>query len=149
LLYVLQSDPGIEFHFWGVPLYRGRSNVQKHIVIGDDSPNIRKMLREFLEKEENWLVVGEAENGKEALQRTEELKPDLVVLDLAMPVMNGLDATRELRRRYPSLPLVMFTNTATPYLTQEALSAGVDALVSKSEPATLVIRIHDLLASKH
>jgi DNA-binding NarL/FixJ family response regulator len=87
--------------------------MQKHIVIGDDSPIVRKMLRELLEQEENWVVVGEGVNGKDAVEKTQELNPDIVVLDLAMPVMNGLDATRELRRRWPALPLVMFTNMAT------------------------------------
>jgi DNA-binding NarL/FixJ family response regulator len=69
----------------------------------------------------------------------------LVVLDLSMPVMNGLEAARELKRLSPSLPLVMFTTFNTPSLTNEALSVGVRAVVSKSEPAGLVGEIQALL----
>jgi DNA-binding NarL/FixJ family response regulator len=121
--------------------------VQKNIVIGDDSPILRKSLRQFLEKEDSWVVVGEGVNGKDTIEKTHQLKPDLVVIDLAMPVMNGLDATRELRRRWPTLPLVMFTNMADPHLAEEAYSAGADAVVSKCEPKILVNRIYDLLGS--
>jgi len=69
----------------------------------------------------------------------------LLVLDLSMPVMNGLEAARELKRLLPSVALVMFTSFATAHLKQEALSAGVSALVSKSEPADLVTDIQALL----
>jgi len=103
------------------------------------------MIRERLEQEGGWEVSGEAANGREAIEKAEQLKPDLVVLDLSMPVMNGLDAARELHRLLPSLPLVMFTNFNMPQLTKEALSAGITAVVSKSELADLVARIQSLL----
>jgi DNA-binding NarL/FixJ family response regulator len=73
------------------------------------------------------------------------IKPDVVVLDLSMPVMNGLEAARELKRISPSLPLVMFTDFNLPQLTNQALSAGVSAVVSKSEAAGLVDEIQALL----
>jgi two-component system, NarL family, nitrate/nitrite response regulator NarL len=119
--------------------------VRKCILIVDDSALIRRMIRERLEQEGGWEVSGEAANGREAIEKAEQLKPDLVVLDLSMPVMNGLDAARELHRLLPSLPLVMFTNFNMPQLTKEALSAGVSAVVSKSELADLVARIQSLL----
>ncbi len=68
-----------------------------------------------------------------------------MVLDLSMPVMNGLEAARELKRLFPSVALVMFTSFPTAHLKQEALSAGVSAVVSKSEPAGLVADIQALL----
>ena len=117
----------------------------KCILIADDSPVIRKTLRQTLEREDAWEVCGEAADGREAIEKAQRLKPDVVVLDLSMPLMNGLDAARELKRLLPSLPLVMFTNFNMPELTNEALSAGVRAVVSKSEPAGLVSEIQALL----
>lgn len=116
----------------------------KCILIVDDSSVIRKTLRQALEREDTWQVCGEAADGQEAIEKAQRLKPDLVVLDLSMPVMNGLEAARELRRLFPSLPLVMFTTFNAPKLSDEALSAGVRAVVSKSEPEGLVGKIHAL-----
>jgi DNA-binding NarL/FixJ family response regulator len=121
---------------------------QKHILIADDSSAIRKTLRPFLEKEDNWIVVGEAKNGKEAVQKAQMLKPDLVILDFAMPLMNGLQTVLELKRISPSLPLILFTNFASLHLEEIALSSGVNAVVSKSEPGVLVHKIHDLFATE-
>ena len=121
--------------------------MEKHILIGDDSSLIRETLRRFLEKEDNWIVVGEAANGKETVEKAQKLKPDLVILHLSMPVMNGIQAARELKRLLPALPTVMFTNVATTHLSEMALSAGVSAVVPKSQPSMLVHRIHDLLES--
>jgi DNA-binding NarL/FixJ family response regulator len=118
--------------------------VGKWILIVDDNPVIRKTLRQTLEQQEGWGVSDEAADGREAIEKAQRLKPDLVVLDLSMPVMNGLEAARELRRLFPSLPLVMFTTFNTPKLSDEALSAGVRAVVSKSEPGRLVGEIHAL-----
>jgi DNA-binding NarL/FixJ family response regulator len=102
--------------------------VGKCILIADDSPVIRKTLRQTLEREDAWEVCGEAADGREAIEKAQRLKPDVVVLDLSMPLMNSLDAARELKRLLPSLPLVMFTHFNMPELTNEALSAGVRAV---------------------
>jgi len=92
---------------------------------------IRKILHETLGRELGWEVCGEASNGREGIAKAQQLKPDLIVLDLAMPVMNGLDAAHELTRLVPGVPLVMFTNFETAHLKREALSAGIRAIVSK------------------
>lgn len=117
----------------------------KCILIADDSPIIRKTLRQTLEREDGWQVCGEAADGREAIEKAKRLNPDIVVLDLSMPVMNGLEAARELIRISPALPLVMFTNFETPQLTNEALSAGVRTVVPKSELAGLVEEIQAVL----
>jgi two-component system, NarL family, nitrate/nitrite response regulator NarL len=90
-------------------------------------------------------VSGEASNGREAIEKAQQLKPDLVVLDFSMPVMNGLEAARELKRLLPSLPLVMFPNFTSPQLSKEVLSAGVSAVVSKDKLEGLVHTIQALL----
>jgi DNA-binding NarL/FixJ family response regulator len=119
--------------------------VPKCILIVDDSALIRRMIRETLEQHGGWEVCGEAADGREAIAKAQQLKPDLVVLDLSMPVMNGLDAARVLKRSLPSLPLVMFTNFASPQLSQEVLSAGVSAVVSKDKIEGLIHSIQALL----
>jgi DNA-binding NarL/FixJ family response regulator len=119
--------------------------VPKCILIVDDSAAIRKTLRLVLERQEGWEVCGEAEHGREGVEKAQQLKPDLVVLDLSMPVMNGLEAAHELKRLLPTMPLLMFTNFYSAHLEKEALRAGVAAVVSKSESAELVSHIQALL----
>ena len=122
--------------------------MPKRLLIVDDSPIIRKMLRETFELQEGWEVCGEAADGREGVEKAQQLKADLIVLDLSMPVMNGLEAARELSRLLPSVPVLLYTNYETPQLKQEALSAGVRAVVSKSESVgALVSSIQDLLAA--
>jgi DNA-binding NarL/FixJ family response regulator len=115
------------------------AHVPKYILIVDDSPVIRKTLRQTLEGQDDWEVCAEAANGREGIEKALRFKPDVIVLDLAMPVMNGLEAARELTRLVPSVPLPMFSNFETARLKQEALSAGVSTLVSKSESIGVLI----------
>ena len=116
------------------------------ILIVDDSPLIRHTLRALLEQTGN-VVCGEAENGMEAVQKAQELRPDLIVLDLTMPVMNGLQAARKLKEVLPSVPLVLFTNHATPQLDAEATAAGISLVRNKSDGIELLVSsIHDLLS---
>jgi len=119
--------------------------VPKCILIVDDSAVVRKTLWETLEQQGGWEVCGEAADGREAIEKAQQLEPDLVVLDISMPVMNGLEAARELKRLLPSVPLVMFTSFQTPHLKREALAAGVSAVVSKFAPGALFAEIHVLL----
>jgi DNA-binding NarL/FixJ family response regulator len=120
--------------------------VSKRILIVDNSDPVRKGVREVLEQQDGWEVSGEAANGLDAIEKAQRLRPDLIVLDLSMPVMNGLEAARELTRLLPRVPLLMFTNFDTQQLKQAALSAGVASVVSKNEStAVLVSKIHALL----
>jgi CheY-like chemotaxis protein len=113
------------------------------VLIVDDQPVIRRLMRVMLEGEN--LEVCEAANGSEAVQKAQELNPILIILDLAMPVMNGLEAARVLKLRMPEIPLLMFTNFAGPVLEKEAQSAGFSALVCKSEPGRLLTEANALL----
>jgi DNA-binding NarL/FixJ family response regulator len=107
--------------------------LPKYVLIVDDSAVVRKRLRELLEQQSGWEVCGEAANGREGIEKAQQLKPDVIVLDLSMPVMNGLEAAQELTRLLPSVPLVMCTSFETTQLKRRALSAGVRTIVSKSE----------------
>ncbi len=104
-------------------------------MIVDDHAVIRRMVREVFEAED--LNVFDAANGAEGVQKAQEVKPSLIILDLSMPVMNGLDAARELKVLMPHVPLLMFTNNPGWIVEKEArsagISAGISAVISKSD----------------
>jgi two-component system nitrate/nitrite response regulator NarL len=79
------------------------------------------------------MEVSEAENGAEGVQKAQELNPGLVILDLSMPVMNGLEAAHALRLTMPHVPLLMFTNNNGPAMEREARAAGISVVISKSD----------------
>jgi DNA-binding NarL/FixJ family response regulator len=107
--------------------------MQLKILIADDSSAIRRLLRVFIEHNTDWLVCGEAENGQIAVEKVTELNPHAVILDLSMPVMNGLDAAREITRIAPAVQIVMFTMHVSEELRKEAKDAGVKDVISKSD----------------
>jgi DNA-binding NarL/FixJ family response regulator len=90
------------------------------ILIADDQEMVRKMLRALLETHTDWQVCAEAANGLEAVQKAAELKPDAIILDLAMPEMDGLHAAREILSNSPTLPILLHTNHAFSTLALEA-----------------------------
>jgi CheY-like chemotaxis protein len=115
-------------------------------MIVDDHPTIRRMLRAVFEAED--LQVSDASNGAEGVRKAQELKPSLIILDLSMPVMNGLEAARELTFLMPDVPLLMFTNNVGAAMEKEARSAGIFAVVSKSDSDSsqqLVAHVRTLL----
>jgi DNA-binding NarL/FixJ family response regulator len=80
------------------------------ILIADDDATIRLLLRRLLEeKQPDWQVCGDASNGAEAIAQVEQLEPDLVVMDLGMPVMNGLQAAPEIAKAHPQLPMLLMS----------------------------------------
>ena len=120
----------------------------KSILIVDDSPHVRRSLRRLLETKHDW-VVWEAENGGDAIDRAKELRPDLIVIDLAMPVLNGIVATSVLKQIMPAAPIVMFTAFSDPHIKRMAMAAGLDSFVDKSEsPEILLGCIEQLLVRR-
>jgi DNA-binding NarL/FixJ family response regulator len=121
----------------------------KRILVVDDSVLIRRMLRTLLEQQPDWTVCGEAENGCDGIDTAQKLQPDVIVIDLVMPVMNGIDAARVIKRLMPSTPIVMFTTFADRHIKDAALAAGVYQVVDKAEGAPgLVGSIKKLLVSE-
>jgi DNA-binding NarL/FixJ family response regulator len=103
------------------------------ILVVDDAPDIRRSLRFCIEEETSWEICGEAENGKVAVEMVRELHPDVVLLDLSMPVMNGLEAARQIGAIAPQVQILMFTLHAYPQLVEDARNAGIRDVISKSE----------------
>jgi len=106
------------------------------VLLVDDNDLMRKTLRNLFESEPEFEVVGEAEHGEEAIGKAEELKPDLIVLDLSMPGMNGLEAAPILRNKVPAVILVLVTNYASYAMAAPAREAGIHAVVPKNQAAT-------------
>jgi DNA-binding NarL/FixJ family response regulator len=119
--------------------------MPKRILIVDDSAPVLNSVKFVLESVPDWVVGGEAHDGREAIDKVALLNPDLVLLDFSMPVMNGLDAARELSRIRPDLPIVMFTDS--PEIEREAMLCGCRRVVSKTTVLLLISVIHDIFAS--
>ncbi len=113
--------------------------MAKSVLIVDDNEIIRRALRELFTSEADFDVCGEAEHGQEAIEKAQELHPDLIVLDLSMPVMNGIDAARILRQLMPTVPLIVFSEHSDVFSEEEARSAGVSVLVSKSDHVSVLV----------
>jgi DNA-binding NarL/FixJ family response regulator len=107
--------------------------MSKHILIVDDSDTCRKITRLFLESQLGLEVCGEAVDGVDAIEKARALKPDLVVLDLAMPRMNGVEVASVLRAMMPGVPIVLFTMYDDTVGRDLALCAGANIVVSKPE----------------
>jgi DNA-binding NarL/FixJ family response regulator len=113
--------------------------MPKSVLVVDDNAAIRQMLCCVFTLETDFAVCGEAENGRDAIEKAQALHPDLIVMDLSMPVMNGIDAARTLKTLMPMVPLIIFSEYSDVFSEQEARSAGISALVSKSEHASVLI----------
>ncbi len=113
--------------------------MAKAVLVVDDNALIRQALCELFKREADFEVCGEAENGREAIEKAQQLHPDLIVMDLSMPVMNGIEAARVLKGLMPTVPLIIFSEYSDVFSEKEARSAGVSALVSKSEHASVLV----------
>jgi DNA-binding NarL/FixJ family response regulator len=113
--------------------------MAKTVLLVDDNAEIRHTLCGLFGSQEDFDVCGEAENGQEAIEKAERLRPDLIVMDLSMPVMNGIEAARVLKRLTPAAPVILFSEYSDVFSEKEARSAGVSALVSKSEHVSVLL----------
>ena len=120
------------------------------ILIADDDAAIRRLLRRLIESHAGWSVCGDAEDGQDAVVKAGELGPDVVVLDLAMPQMNGLQAAREISRNLPDTPMLLLTvQQVSTELNTEAAHGGFKGAVSKNTGSEVVRAIEVLLARQN
>jgi DNA-binding NarL/FixJ family response regulator len=120
------------------------------ILLADDHEVIRHGVRALIEKEAGWEVCGEAVDGRKAVALAEQLKPDVVVLDLGMPELNGLDAARQIKRTLPKVEVLIFTGEESEQLIHEVFAAGARSYILKSDLAQhLVAAIRALGLHKH
>ena len=115
------------------------------IVVADDHELMRKAVRALLEGESTQQVVGEAATGLETIAQVATLRPDLVILDLAMPELDGLEVAARVRQLYPKTAMILLTASLTPALERQALAIGIQRCVSKSAaPQNLTNAVREL-----
>jgi len=115
------------------------------ILVADDHELTRRGVQVCLESQPEWKVVGEAATGHEALEKAKQLKPDVVILDIAMPDLNGLDATRQILKAVPQTEVLILTMHESEKLIRRALEAGARAFVTKSDVARHLVDAVDAL----
>ena len=118
------------------------------ILVVDDNAVMRRTLRSLLETQDNWKVCDEASDGREAVAKFDKEKFDVVVLDLQMPGMNGLDAAKEITSRSPGTPILMVTMHDSPQLAEEARRVGIRGICSKADIECVVEGVAAILHNK-
>ncbi len=108
-------------------------------LVVDDNPVIRQALCELFTREGDFEICGEAENGCDAVEKAKRLRPALIVTDLSMPLMKGLEETRILKKLMPTVPVITYTSHSDPFVDKAALEAGVSAVISKSDNVRFLI----------
>jgi DNA-binding NarL/FixJ family response regulator len=120
--------------------------MRKRILIADDSELIRQQVRRILEPDQQLEICAEADNGMDAVRKTRQHRPDLVVIDIFMPQMSGLEAVREIRKTSPHLPVTVLTLHDSGGIRAESEKVGADAFLLKANAgAELLPTIHTLL----
>ena len=118
------------------------------ILIVDDHEAVRKGVRAILRSQPNLEVCGEAINGKEAIAKAEELKPDLIILDITMPVLDGFGAAKEIRSRSADVPILFYSMNEGRALMESAKAIGANGFVTKSAPGSLLLKAVEALSKK-
>ena len=119
------------------------------ILVADDHELVRRGIRGLLRARRGWTVVGEAMNGREAVEKANRLKPDVAILDISMPDLDGLQATRRIREAVPTTEVVVLTMHESDQMVHRVLDAGARGYVLKSDLAThLVKAVKDVCAGK-
>lgn len=109
------------------------------IIVVDDNEGIRKSLKQLIAEHPGWSVCAEAVNGRDAVILANERSPDLVVLDFAMPLMDGMQAAAQIRKTLPRLPIVLYTMHKNTQIELEAQKAGIQRVVSKGDPTSVLV----------
>src|SRR5208282_6152435 len=122
--------------------------MKLRILLADDHEIVRRGLCSLLQKREGWEVCGEASDGREAVEKSAQLKPDVVILDVGMPNLNGLAATRQLTQHDPHCKVIVLTITDSDQVIREALDAGARGFVLKSDAARDLVSAVEALQGK-
>jgi DNA-binding NarL/FixJ family response regulator len=109
------------------------------ILIADDQPIIRKRVRSILEEHSGFEVCGEVQDGARAIEEAQRLKPDVVILNISMPVLNGLEAARQIKANMPELAIVILSSNADKHFVEEAKKVGARCYVAKDKAALSLV----------
>jgi DNA-binding NarL/FixJ family response regulator len=118
------------------------------ILVVDDYEAVRKGICAILSSRFDIEVCGEAANGREAIQKARELNPDLIILDITMPILDGTRAAREIKKVMPDIPILFFSMHDSEQVVQQARAIGVQGLVTKTQAAMTLLNAVDALINK-
>jgi DNA-binding NarL/FixJ family response regulator len=121
--------------------------VNKVILVADDNPVMRDALCKLFQLEDGLELCEQAVDGQDAIEKAKRCRPDLIIMDFSMPVMNGLDAARTMKTIMPAVPIILFTIHANELFPSGTVGSGIDAIVSKAEMMYLVDRTRTLLTA--
>ena len=119
--------------------------MRTRFLIVDDSELVRKSLRTVLQANPEWEIVGEAADGQTAVELFKDLQPNIVILDFQMPGINGIETASRMSQIAPAIPIVLFTQHASPDLERHAKEVGIRSVVSKTDAFPMVGMIEALL----
>jgi DNA-binding NarL/FixJ family response regulator len=120
-----------------------------HILVADDHPIVRVTLRQlFRRADKTWDICGEAGDGQTAVSKALELRPDLIILDYSMPLLDGVSAGRKIRALLPNVPILIHTIFASSDMDREAKEAGIQGVVEKGNAGALLAEIRKVLGPR-
>ena len=126
----------------------GLSDACEARLLVDDNAAVRSFVRKLFESQSDFEISGEAENGRDAVEKAEKLKPDLIILDLIMPVMTGFEAAPLIKQLLPDTLIILFTQQEGSEIQRLAKASGIDAVITKGQVASeLLLQAKALLAS--
>lgn len=117
------------------------------VLLVDDDPNIRRMLRRLFEQRTTFNIVGEADNGATAVEEANKLRPDVIVMDVNMPIMDGIEATIQIKKFLSETHVLAFTSTRSDEIHRRLRDAGVSGIIGKSELGKLIYSLSHLATS--
>jgi DNA-binding NarL/FixJ family response regulator len=120
--------------------------VELRILLVDDNPEYRFLLKQFIERGTTFVVVAEAPDGEEAVRLALDLTPDVVVMDVMMPIMGGVEATREIKARNRRIRVIALTNSTDPSHAEDMWAAGVDGYFVKTDSVDRLLYQLDSIA---
>jgi DNA-binding NarL/FixJ family response regulator len=119
------------------------------ILIADDHEIVRKGVSSLLQSRDNFEICGEASNGEEAVQQARQLDPDLIVLDVTMPILDGISAAKRIRKLKPSTPILILSMHEGREVVRAAKLAGAQAFVTKSDVSSNLLKAVDAVLEGH
>src|SRR5690349_6157507 len=119
------------------------------ILLGDDHTLVRQGIRKILETRADWSVVAEAGDGREAVRKTLQLEPEVAILDIGMPLLNGIEATRQITRKSPGVHvLIVSMHSDEAYITQALQAGATGYLLKDSADSDLIRAVDDVAAGR-
>ena len=125
----------------------GNTRAVVRILIVEDFPAFRRFICDTLREKLDWQLIGEVSDGLEAVQKAAELKPDLILLDIGLPTMNGIEAARQIRKFSPESKIVFVSQESSADVMKDALSTGACGYVVKADVASQLLAIMEAVVS--